>query len=167
MNSNFAQTLKIAKSMKLAYSEDMQEKIIIAKILWSVTTKFNYVVFSIEESNNIEAMTIDELQSSLLVHEQRMVLAMEEERVLQMVTSERNGRGKGRGRSSRGSFRGRGSGRQSFNKNEVECYKCHKLGNFHYECPTWEKNGNYAEVEDKVEQKDKLLIMASISLKEE
>jgi len=31
---------------------------------------FNYVVCSIEESNNINTMTIDELQSSLLMHKQ-------------------------------------------------------------------------------------------------
>lgn len=31
----------------------------------------------------------------------------------------------------------------------------------------WEKNANYAEVEDKVEQEDELLLMASVDLKEE
>ena len=43
-------------------------------------------------------------------------------------------------------------GRQAFNKAEVECFKCHKLGHFQYECPTWEKKVNYAEMEDKEEQ---------------
>ena len=45
---------------------------IIEKILRSMTLKFNYVVCSIEESNDLSTMTIDELQSSLLIHEQRM-----------------------------------------------------------------------------------------------
>jgi len=95
VNYYFAQTLKIAKSMK-ACGENVQESSIIAKILWSMTTKFNYVVCSIEESNNMEAMAINELQSSLLVHEQRMLLVVEEEQVLQAVTNEKSGRGRGR-----------------------------------------------------------------------
>jgi len=127
----------------------MQESIITAKILQSMTTKFNYVVCSIEESNNMESMTIDELQSSLPVHEQRILLVVDEEQVMQAVTDEKSKRGRGRGR---GSFRERGSGRQSFNKAEIECFKCHKRGHFQYECPQWEKKENYAEVEDKVEQ---------------
>ena len=159
VNSYFARTLKIAKSMK-ACGENMQESVITAKILRSMTTKFNYVVCSVEESNNMDNMTIDELQSSLLVHEQIMMLATDEEQVMQAVTEDKSWRGRGRGRS-RGSFRGRGKGRQSFNKAEVECFKCHKLGHFQYECPMWEKKANYAEVEDKEEQEDELLLMAS------
>jgi hypothetical protein len=34
--------------------------------------KFDYVVCSIEESKDIDALSIDELQSSLLVHEQKI-----------------------------------------------------------------------------------------------
>ena len=52
----------------------------------------------------MEAMTIDELQSSLLVHKQRILLVVEEEQVFPAVTNEKSGRGRGRGR---GSFRGR------------------------------------------------------------
>lgn len=104
MNSYFARTLKIAKSMK-ACGEIMQENVITVKILRSMTTKFNYVVCSIEESNNMEDMTIDELQSSLLVHEQRMLLAVEEEQVMQTMTDEKYGRRRRRGRGrGRGSF---------------------------------------------------------------
>jgi len=47
-----------------------------------MTTKFNYVVCPIEEPNNMDTMTIDELQSSLLVHEQRMMSPAEEEQVM-------------------------------------------------------------------------------------
>lgn len=30
----------------------------------------------------------------------------------------------------------------------VECFKCHKLGHFQYECPSWEKSANYAEIDE-------------------
>ena len=37
----------------------------------NLTEKFNYVVCSIEESKDIDALTVDELQSSLIVHGQK------------------------------------------------------------------------------------------------
>lgn len=95
---------------------------IVEKILRSMTPKFNYVVCSIEESN-VTTMRIDDLQSSLARFE-------------------------GRGR---GSSRGRGRGRQSYTKALIECYKCHKLGHFQYECPSWEKGVNYAEFDEEEE----------------
>ena len=58
VNSYFARTLKIAKSMK-ACEERMRENIIAAKILQSMISKFNYVVCLIEASNNLDTMTID------------------------------------------------------------------------------------------------------------
>ena len=48
------------------------------------------------------------------------------------------------GRSQgRGSFRGigRGRGRQTFNKAIVECYNCHKLGHFQWECQSKTRRG--------------------------
>jgi hypothetical protein len=54
------------------HGERMEQSVIIEKILRSMTLKFNYVICSIEESNDLSIMTINELQSSLLVHEQRM-----------------------------------------------------------------------------------------------
>ena len=65
------------------------------------------------------------------------------------------GRGRGRG-TFRG--RGRGRGRQEFNKALVKCYKCHKLGHFQYECPSWEKAANYVEAD----KEDEVLLMAYI-----
>ena len=77
----FARTLTIANKMK-AHGEKMSQTIINEKILRSMTSKFNYVVCSIEESNDLDTLTIDELQSSLLVHEQRMNGHRGEEQVL-------------------------------------------------------------------------------------
>lgn len=73
----------------------------------SLTNKFNYVVCAIEESKNIDAMSIDELQSSLIVHEQKVNRHSNEEQALKGTYEERYS-GKGRGGSS---FRGRGRGR--------------------------------------------------------
>ncbi|XP_020410736.1 uncharacterized protein LOC109946662 [Prunus persica] len=53
------------------YGENMQDVKVVEKILRSLTEKFNYVVCSIEQSKDIDALTVDELQSSLIVHEQK------------------------------------------------------------------------------------------------
>ncbi|KAL5786433.1 hypothetical protein ACOSQ2_008825 [Xanthoceras sorbifolium] len=82
-----------------------------------------------------------------------------------------SGRGRGRGRGAQGyrdgsrqyqrfksdddqsNFSGKGRGRdQQFDKSKVECYRCHKLGHYHYDCyvrmpkdkERWEKS-NFSE----------------------
>lgn len=46
----------------------MEQVMVVKKLLRSISTKFNYVVCSFEESNDVTTLSIDELQSSLLVH---------------------------------------------------------------------------------------------------
>jgi hypothetical protein len=119
----FSRVMIVANKMRI-YGEDMQDVKVVEKILRSLTEKFNYVVCSIEESKHIDALTVDELQSSLIVHEQNFQKRNGEEQALK-VTSE-GGRGRGRGR---GTYKGRGRGRgqTDFNKATVECYRCHQL----------------------------------------
>ncbi|XP_057950977.1 uncharacterized protein LOC131145810 [Malania oleifera] len=78
MDEYFSRTLTIANRMK-ANGEDKGNTAIVKKILRSMTPKFDYVVCSIEESKDIDTLTIDELQSSLIVHEQCMSSYVEEE----------------------------------------------------------------------------------------
>ncbi|KAL4584777.1 hypothetical protein LXL04_009387 [Taraxacum kok-saghyz] len=83
------------------------------------------------ESNDLDTLSIDELHGSLLVHEQRMQEYHADEQALKVTYDSRPGQGRG-GRS-------RGRTRQPMNKALIECYKCHKLGHFQYECPDFEK----------------------------
>lgn len=41
------------------------------KILKSLNEKFNYIVWSIEESKDINQLSVDELESSLIVHKKK------------------------------------------------------------------------------------------------
>ena len=129
----FARVMTVANQMR-SNGETMEDSKIVEKILRTLTERFKYVVVSIEEAKDTDSMTIDELQSSLVVHEQKFRRMSSE--------GEDQTRGRGRGTMSRG--RGRGRGRTNFSKATVECYKCHNLGHFQYECPTWNKKANYA-----------------------
>jgi len=100
VNAYFARTLTIANKMKVN-GENKGDVAIVEKILRSLTPKFDYVVCSIEESKDTDTLTIDELQSSLLVHEQRMSYHIEEEHTLKITYVTQSGgrvRGRGRGR---------------------------------------------------------------------
>lgn len=53
------------------YGEQMQDVTVVEKILRSLSEKFNYIICSIEESKDIDKLSVDELESSLIVHEQK------------------------------------------------------------------------------------------------
>ena len=63
----FSRMLLTSNNMR-NYREDVTEVKIMEKILRTLTEKFNYIVCSIEESKDTNKLTVDELQSSLLVH---------------------------------------------------------------------------------------------------
>ncbi|XP_029130246.1 uncharacterized protein LOC114916860 [Cajanus cajan] len=94
-------TLSVVNKMR-ANGESMDSNIVVSKILRSLTSKFNYVVCSIEEANDLSTLSLDELHGSLLVHEQRMQDSQpSKEQVLQVTQDDRTSRGCGSGRGGR------------------------------------------------------------------
>ncbi|XXG80208.1 hypothetical protein AAC387_Pa09g1134 [Persea americana] len=71
VNDYFSRTMAIASKMRL-HGDTMTDVTIVEKILRSMTPKFDYVVCSIKELNDIDELLVDELQSSLQVHEQKV-----------------------------------------------------------------------------------------------
>lgn len=70
-----------------------------------MTPKFNFVVCAIEESKDIDKLSLDELQSSLLVHEQKFNQQDRDEQALKTLidkhpSTANRGRGRGRGRGN-------------------------------------------------------------------
>nr|KYP40819.1 Retrovirus-related Pol polyprotein from transposon TNT 1-94 [Cajanus cajan] len=126
VNEYFARILSIVNKMKF-HGEKVTQTTVVEKIMRSMSTKFNYVICSIEQANDIEELTIDGLQSSLLVEESRMKIQCDDEQALKVTGGTFKGRGRGR-------FGGRGRGRQA-SREHIECYKCHKFGHYQYECP--------------------------------
>lgn len=140
----FVRVLAITNQMR-SNGELMVDSKVVEKILRTLSERFTYVVISIEESNDIESMTVDELQASLVVHERKFKKPEKAEDQVLQVTQGRGTSPRGRGFQGRG--RGRGRGRMS-SKSTVECYKYHHLGHYQNECPKWEDEANYALLED-------------------
>ena len=93
VNEYFARTLTIANKMRV-HGENMGDIVVIEKIMRFMTPKLDYVVCSIEESNDLDTLSINVLQSNLLVHEQCMNGHFVEEQALK-VTYEDQSRGRG------------------------------------------------------------------------
>ena len=82
----FSRTMAIINKMRI-HGEKMEDVTVIEKILRSMTPKFNYVVCSIEESKDLDELSIDELQGSLLVHEQKIIQEDKKEQALKASTN--------------------------------------------------------------------------------
>ena len=114
-----------------------------------VTEYFSRVITVANKMRNGEE------QALKVTFEEKFQRRNSEEQVVKMTSA--GGRGHGRG-TYRG--RGRGRGRTNFNKATVECYRCHQLGHFRYECPSENKEANYAELDEEEE----MLLMSYVEL---
>ncbi|KAG8374722.1 hypothetical protein BUALT_Bualt10G0025500 [Buddleja alternifolia] len=140
----FSRVMTIVNKMRI-HGDKSDDVTVVEKILRSMTPKFNYVVCSIEESKDIDELSLDELQSSLLVHEHKLNQQDKDEHALKVSTRTYGGRGRGKGsknqkyqqqqpsnqpRDSLGRGRGRGGShfdarrQKPKDKSEIQCYRC-------------------------------------------
>ncbi|GAA0141050.1 hypothetical protein LIER_02285 [Lithospermum erythrorhizon] len=161
INDYFGRVTSIANKLR-SNGAEVEDTMIVEKILRTLTDQFTYIVVSVEESHDVAEMSVDELQSTLSLHEKKLKRGQREESDQVLQVESRFG---GKNIRGRGNYRGRGSssarGRGNFNKATIECYKCHNLGHFQYECPKWKKEVNYTVAEE--EEEDDLLLMAEIN----
>ena len=142
-------------SQMRAYGDKVADEIVVAKILRSLSPKFDHVVAAIEESKDLSNYSVDELMGSLQTHEARINrnMAKEDEHAFQVQGEHaRFSQNRGRGR---GGVRGRGRGRMSF----VQCTNCRKYGHKEDDCWSKDKQAHYAEQEE-----DEYLFMTYASL---
>ncbi|CAH9095067.1 unnamed protein product [Cuscuta epithymum] len=147
----------IVQKMK-SYGEDVKPQQVVSKVLRSLTPKYRQLVCAIEEVQDLEVYTFEQLTGSLQAYEERGDLDCDkvEEQAFQVRGEAprdqqqhfpNRGRGRGRGgfRGSHGG-RGRGSssygGRQASPKPPIKCYYCNKNGHKEAEC--WIKNPDLA-----------------------
>ena len=69
-----------------SYGEDISEETVVAKVLRSLTPKFEHIVAAIEEPHDLSDYTFDELMSSFQAHEERLLRSHEknEEKTFQV-----------------------------------------------------------------------------------
>ncbi|RDY12625.1 hypothetical protein CR513_02547, partial [Mucuna pruriens] len=105
------------------YGEKVSDLSVIEKIFRSMTLRYGYVVCFIEESHFLDSMIVDELQCSLLVHEQRVNdHNSHEEQALRVPQDESSiGRGRGKKCFSRWSYTSK-RGKEYNSKEFVEFY---------------------------------------------
>lgn len=89
--------------------EDYEEKRILEKILRSLPPKYNNLVMTIEEENDLTNLTMDELMGILQTHEHQINRSTSSQEQAFKAQANERGRGRGRNGSGRGS-RGRGCG---------------------------------------------------------
>ncbi|XP_076959533.1 uncharacterized protein LOC143635640 [Bidens hawaiensis] len=105
VNDYLGRVMVTANEMRTC-GDDMTDVKIVEKVLRTLTENFNFVVCTIKKSKDLDEMTVDELQSSLLVHEQKLLKKPTEEQMLKVEQETSYGRGRGSGRSNY--TRGRG-----------------------------------------------------------
>ncbi|KAH0758059.1 hypothetical protein KY290_021552 [Solanum tuberosum] len=130
--SDFCSRLMDVVNQLRRYGEEVDDVRVVEKILRFLTPKFDYVVCAIEESKDLDYMTVEQLEGSLLAHKEKMKRRKEEplKQLLKTQASfkglegeksyKENGQRRGRGRGisytnkfsnedkSHQSFRGRG-----------------------------------------------------------
>lgn len=89
MSDYFSQTLIIANKMQ-ANGENMGGIAVVENIVLSMTPKSNYIVCSIMEYKDTYNVNIDELQCSLLIHEQSMSSHVQEQHALKITQGDQD-----------------------------------------------------------------------------
>jgi gag-polypeptide of LTR copia-type len=103
------------------FGDTIEEKIVVAKVLRSLTPKFDHVVAEIEESKNLDTYSFNELMESLQTHESNMLETKnkDDEKIFYMkeeTSRDSHNPNRGWANSDRGG-RGRKIG------NQEDCYK--------------------------------------------
>ncbi|XP_027922798.1 uncharacterized protein LOC114180695 [Vigna unguiculata] len=155
----FTKILTITNQMK-SCGETITELMIVEKIMRSLPRKFDYIAVAIEESHDLAAMKVEELQSSLEAHEMRLVNRSpikNSEQALKahhLKYDERKKQGRWKGKRTQNTWKNRryehdsdqpdasekkgGSWKchkkKGYDKRNIECFNCHKKGHYANEC---------------------------------
>jgi gag-polypeptide of LTR copia-type len=127
--------------------KNLSEKIVVMKVLRSLTTKFDHVVAAIEEFKDLSTYTFDELMGSLQVHETRLNRSEEKDDSRAFLIKSNSSRGGGHNGRCPGRDMSSRDNQQYSNqlKKDVECYYCHKKG--HIEAYCYKKQREKCQVE--------------------
>ncbi|XP_027190496.1 uncharacterized protein [Cicer arietinum] len=195
VNDYFNRVQTITNQMK-TNGEVMTEVVIIGNILRTLTQRYDHIVVAIEETNNLNTMKLEDLQSSIEAHELRVKERDEahtQTRALQAHISKKSNQDGVKNKKCKGKSRwhqkhdqdkeGGGSRSQQnsdnkskkpsgkkFNKRRVQCYNCQKYGHFADECRSNKVQRDDGEAQlAQVDSSDldEVLLMASTSMEDD
>ncbi|XP_019425145.1 PREDICTED: uncharacterized protein LOC109334028 [Lupinus angustifolius] len=86
--SEYFTRIRALTDLMRSCGEQLIEQGIVEKILRTLAAKFDHVVVAIEESKDMELLTIDELQGSLEAHEQRFLERISERQTQQALSAQ-------------------------------------------------------------------------------
>lgn len=133
MSSSDSVVQHIAKIQNMAaqltdLGETMSDVTVMAKILGSLSPKFS-IFQTAWESVDPDRQNLENLQERLIREESRLNVDSEETSALVVTKTSKNKKRVDHRRKTDGKL-------QKSDKKKVECYKCHELGHFAYECPS-------------------------------
>ncbi|KAK6133731.1 hypothetical protein DH2020_032442 [Rehmannia glutinosa] len=129
----FSRVLAVSNQMK-RNGEKLSDMRIMEKILRSLSPKFEHIVVIIEETKNLEEMTIDQLLGSLQAYEEKH--KKKQDIVEQLFKMQARG-GFNNNEDRREyptSGRRRSNPRTRYEKSQTKCYNCQKFGHYASEC---------------------------------
>ncbi|KAK2370871.1 putative mitochondrial protein [Trifolium repens] len=152
----FTRLQTIVNTMK-NLGETMTDQQVIEKVLRTLIPQFDHIVVAIEESKDLSTLSLNELQSSLEAHEQRLQERKDSKIQQEQALYARNGKKNGKGKMKWKTEKNKGgddqdqadsstSGKNKKNKqgkkdkSKIQCFCCKKWGHFASECRNKGKN---------------------------
>ncbi|KAK6164437.1 hypothetical protein DH2020_001301 [Rehmannia glutinosa] len=124
----FSRVLTVSNQLK-RNGEKLEDVVIMEKILRSLDANFDSITTIIEETKDLETMTIEQLLGSPQAHEEKRRRKIQQTKNEENFHNNKSQRGRGRGQG-RGRGRGRGNSYSRYDKSQVQCYNCQKFGHY-------------------------------------